>query len=36
LAIVASHARLLGVSYAHRSRTFNRLDHQKLGFSASC
>jgi hypothetical protein len=34
--IVAPHARLLDVSYAHRSRLLNRLDHQKSSFSASC
>jgi len=34
--IVASHARLLDVSYAHRSRTLHQLDHQTSGFSASC
>jgi len=34
LATVAPHARLLDVSYAHRSRTRNPRDDQKSGFSA--
>jgi hypothetical protein len=34
--IVAAHARLLDLSYAHRSRSRNQLDHQTSSFSASC